>query len=526
MHSSKAISIKACVCAAMMLALRLAAQTGGEPATVEGKVIDAVSGLPVARAQVMLQAEGNGPARHTTMSAADGTFSITGISPGTYAAMAQRVGYVNSAELGGPPIMLKAAERKTGVEIRLTPTGSITGRVTNSEGDPVEGAAVFANKGTGGEGFGETGEKGQFRIGGLAPGKYNVRVERNQIFGGRPEIRTDGTVETHNATTYYPSSVTEREAAKVTVKAGAETPGIDIRVVRVPFVRVSGRVVGMPQGAQDAIIWVSQNRNEESGMSLKPDATFETWRLDPGKYRLRADWKAPNGEEVHTATIQIEVAGSNVDGSELRVVPDSVISGRVDFEDDTAKQLSTTGFREHSVKVVQIGDSEDFGRRAPIGADGTFRLEKIPAGKYRVRVDAGATYIKSVRLGGRTIDGTVLDLSRGSDGADLSVVLSAATSSVSGSVQGTGPATSLEVVMVPADEETGGDAQEATVGADGKYTVANVPPGNYKLVAVPEKDMRLQGNNVLGFEDAMESVTVGAQEKVIKDLKRATPADR
>jgi hypothetical protein len=516
---------KAFLTTMLLLALRLAAQTGGEPASIEGKVVDAVSGLPVPRAQVTLQAR----TPYRTTSAADGTFSISGIAPGTYSTMAQRVGYVNSIEDrgGGPPIMLKGGERKTGVEIRLTPTGSITGRITSAEGDPVEGAAVFANKGNGREGFGETDEKGQFRIGGLAPGKYNVRVRRNEIFGGRPEVRTDGTVEAHNATTYYPSSVTEKEAAQVAVKAGAETPGIDIRIVQVPFVRVSGRIVGIPTGAQDAIIWVSQNRNEESGMSLKPDAAFETWRLDPGKYRLYASWKAPNGEEVHTATIQIEVAGSNIDGIELRVVPDSVISGRVEFEDDTAKQLSAKGFPEHRVILVEDGSDLGLGSEANLAADGTFRLEKVPAGKYRVRVDAGATYIKSVRLGGKTIDGTVLDLSRGSEGADLSVVLSAARSSVSGRVQGDpGATTRLTVVMTAADGDTDVDPLDTTVEAEGRYTIDNVPPGNYKIVAVPENDLVVQGNTVLGYEDLMESVTVGAQEKVIKDLKRATPAER
>jgi hypothetical protein len=274
---------------------------------------------------------------------------------------------------------------------------------------------------------------------------------------------------------------------------------------------------------------VSQNRNEESGMSLKPDAAFETWRLDPGKYKLYASWKAPNGEEVHTATIQIEVAGSNIDGIELRVVPDSVIAGRLDFEDDTARQMSAKAGPGRTVMLVDDEGNGVGSGPTPVGADGTFRLEKIPAGKYRVRVDAGATYIKSVRLGGKTIEGTVLDLSRGSEGADLSVLLSAATSSVSGTVQpgdvkdAGGRVAGLTVVMVPADEETGGDAKYADVGADGKYTIANVPPGNYKLVAVPEKDMRLQGNNLLGFEDVMESITVGAQEKVIKDLVRRQP---
>jgi len=510
----------------MMLALRLAAQTGGEPAGVEGKVIDVISGLPVPRAQVILL----GPTPYRATSAADGTFSIAGVSPGTYVPSAVRVGYVGPAEALSrtPPITLKAGERKTDFEIRLTPTGSITGRVTSAEGDPGEGAAVFANKGTGGEGFGETDEKGQFRIGGLAPGKYNVRVERNQIFGGRPEIRTDGTVEVHNATTYYPSAVTEKEAGKVAVKAGAETPGIDIQVAQVPFVRVSGRVIGMPPGAQEARIWISQRPSEEDGMSLKPDGTFETWRLDPGKYKIHAGWRAPNGEEVQTATTEIEVAGSNIDGIELRVVPDAVLPGRVEFEDDAARKMSTEGSAEHSVMLVEVADYHVFVSMAPVGADGAFRLEKVPAGKYRVRVDAGATYIKSVRLGGRAIDGTVLDLSRGSDGADLSVVMSAATGSVSGTVHDdSGNTAGLRVVMVPADEETGGDTPYATVGADGKYTIANVPPGNYKLVAMPEKDMeQVRGYNILGYEDVMESVKVGAQEQVIKDLKRAAPAEQ
>src|SRR5580704_4251273 len=141
-------SSKASLAAMLMLGLRLAAQTGGEPASVEGKVVDAISGLPVPRAQIILQ--GRTPYRAT--SAADGTFSITGISPGTYVPAAQRVGYVGPAEaLDRTPLTLKAAERKTGVEIKLTPTGSITGRITSAEGDPVEGAAVFANKDTVGE---------------------------------------------------------------------------------------------------------------------------------------------------------------------------------------------------------------------------------------------------------------------------------------------------------------------------------------------------------------------------------------
>ena len=38
--------------------------------------------------------------------------------------------------------------------------------------------------------------------------------------------------------------------------------------------------------------------------------------------------------------------------------------------------------------------------------------------------------------------------------------------------------------------------------------------------------MSLQGNRVLGYEDQMESVTVGTKDKVTKDLKRRTPTSQ
>jgi hypothetical protein len=525
MRSSKATNSRLGLCAVLLLALRLAAQNSDKPASVEGTVIDSVSRAPVPRAQVTLRGEYNGrPVQYGATSAADGTFSISDIPAGIYSAMGQRVGFVN------PPdprtrtrVTLKPGDRETGVEIELTPTGSITGRVTDSDGDPVEGAAVSA-AGIRGGGDGITDEKGQFRIGGLAPGKYSVSADRNETFGPRPEIRTDGTVELHQATTYYPSALTQADAGKVVVRAAAESSGIDIRLVRVPFVRVSGRVVGMPSGAEQTSLMVSQ-RNGEIGRSLASDGSFELWRLNPGKYTLSADWRAPNGEEVHTAGVQIEVAESNLDGIELRVIPDSNIAGRVDFEDDRARQMFAKTRPGPDVTLIAVGDYDNSASTSPIGADGTFHLDKVPAGKYRVRVEAGTAYIKSMWLGGAAIEGTLLDLSRGSEGADLSLLLSAATSSVSGVVQDEG-LKGLVVVMTIADEETGADPLDATVGADGRYEFDNVPPGNYKLVAVPENEAAVQGSNVLGYEDLMEAVRVGEQENVTKDLRRQVPADR
>jgi hypothetical protein len=417
---------------------------------------------------------------------------------------------------------LKDADTRTGIEIKLNPTGAITGRVTDADRQPVEGAAVQAEGAGAGE-YSTTDEQGQFRIGGLPPGRYRVRASHGDIFGGRPEVRTDGTVEVHNAASYYPGVLMQKEAGTVVVRAAGETPGVDIQFVRVPFVRVSGKVLDMPRGAEDKSIMLWQGTGG-FGTELKPDGLFEIWRLDPGKYRLNAEWKAPDGRTVDTTGADIEVAGSNIDGIELRVVADSNIPGRLEFEDDRVKRMMENLLPGPMVQLSQIG-AEAVNVSAPqVGRDGTFSLEKVPAGKYKLSLGDDKEYVKSMRLGSTAIEGAVLDLSNGSGGADLAVLLSASTGSISGIVtDDKGNAAGTVVVLTEAGEETDFEPRRATAGADGTYTFANLPPGTYKLVAVEENDPATQGNDVLGYENLMEIVEVGVGEKATKDLKRRMP---
>jgi hypothetical protein len=155
---------------------------------------------------------------------------------------------------------------------------------------------------------------------------------------------------------------------------------------------------------------------------------------------------------------------------------------------------------------------------------GTFRLEKVPPGKYWLGLGVDKVYVKSMRLGSTAIDGAILDLSNGSGPADLTLLLSAATGSTSGTVQDDrGTAAGTVVVLTEAGPETGFDAQKATAGPDGTYTFANLPPGSYRLVAVEESNPAIRDNDVLGYDNLMETVEVQAGAKVTKDLKRRMP---
>jgi hypothetical protein len=208
------------------------------------------------------------------------------------------------------------------------------------------------------------------------------------------------------------------------------------------------------------------------------------------------------------------VAGSNIDGIELREVADSNIPARLEFEDDEAKQTVPDG--SAMVEFSGFQSDDEFVLSLHPAADGSFSLGKIPTGKYTVSLSWDTAYVKSMRLGSTLIEGSILDLNNGSGGADLTIIVSAATGSVSGTVRPSeGSAAGTTVALTAADEESFFRQRTATAGADGVYSIANLPPGRYKLVALPEPETQ-------AYEDQMETVEVRDREKVTKDLTLRT----
>jgi hypothetical protein len=147
---------------AFVFALPLAAQTdSAKLASVQGTLINSVTGAPVPRAQVLLND------RYAATTSIDGKFSIDRISRGDWSLAAKRVGFAGSPQ--PTRLTLESGDSKTGIEIKLTPTGAIAGRVTDAAGEPVEGARVEADGYGGARESRSTDEQGRFRLGGLAP---------------------------------------------------------------------------------------------------------------------------------------------------------------------------------------------------------------------------------------------------------------------------------------------------------------------------------------------------------------------
>ena len=210
-----------------------------KPIAVQGVVTNSVTGEPVLRAHVVLRSGTQGQQgqasqkRYGALTTVDGKFTITGLDPGRYSVAIDKTGFATASDF--PVLNLQAGDAKDDLKFKLTPTGSIVGRVLTAEGDPVDNAMVLIENYPSNT---TTDEKGQYRLGGLAPGKYRIRATIQDI-GMLPEIRTDGTKEVHYAPTYHPSALLPESATRVEARAGSETTGIDIRMVRTPIVRIA-----------------------------------------------------------------------------------------------------------------------------------------------------------------------------------------------------------------------------------------------------------------------------------------------
>ena len=517
-----------------------------QPASVAGVITNSLTGEPLLRAHIQLQLSGaGGPGNQSygAMTNSEGKFSITKMPPGHYMIMMDRIGFVvplNTAGNRSSDITLGPGDKKDTLKLTLTPVGAITGRVLDADGEPVQNSSVVAEGATGSGGTNSTtDDKGEYRIGGLRPGRYRIKASP-QALPLPPEIRSDGTTDPHYSPSYYPGVLTAASATRLQVQPAAQLAGMDIRLVRTPIVTVSGKVTGAPEGAKNISIQVQRPSasgfgGSSTGSQAKPDGTFDLWRLDPGKYTLTASIFSPGGVRLQSAPLDIEVTSANIEHLELRMVPPFDVTGEMRFDDEQARrppqpqgqgrngaQAAPPPATQRRIMLRAVNGN---GSMADVGADDTFQFEKLQPGLYHVALSWPPVYVKSVRVGSTETEGDVLDVRNGPAGA-----VTIAAGSVTGQVSGTasdskGPVAGAMLVLVP--EPDGRQfLRTAMADRDGTYTIPNIPPGKYKLL-VADDDFNMgaaqTGNGLEDYADIMASVEIHPGDNLTRDLKaRAT----
>jgi len=108
-----------------------------DPVSLSGIVVNSVTGTPLPFARVVLFPEGS-----EMLTDVSGIFQFLQVASGDHTVMANKTGFIqDDGHENGYSVSLTAALDK--FTVGLTPLASIRGRITDSDGEPVEGATVL-----------------------------------------------------------------------------------------------------------------------------------------------------------------------------------------------------------------------------------------------------------------------------------------------------------------------------------------------------------------------------------------------
>jgi hypothetical protein len=517
---------------------------------LSGQVLNAVTGEPLRRASIVLMradvtpGEAGLPLTYSTSSNANGQFSMKDIEPGKYRLNVTRNGFVQfvygarSAMRPGTTLTLIRHQRMTDMSLKLTPHAVITGRILDDEGEPLSNVRIMLQgyrymqgrkQLTMTGGGGSTNDLGEFRLFGIAPGKYFLSatpVAMNFSYA-IDRSATPGPEEDFVAT-YYPGTLDPSSAAQLDVAAGAQVRGIDMVLSRTRTVRVKGRVIHGLAGRPNVQVMLAP-RNQMGfmgvmrGAPLDPAGNFEIRNVTPGAYILTA---TVNESGIpRQGRMPVDVGNSNLEGVSLTIGPGLTVQGRARIDADSAPfDISTVRL------TLQPREPGMFvgGSQAKADADGAFELKSVSPDRYYLNafgLPSGA-YIKSARMDQVDVLTSGLDLTNGV-AALLEVVISPRAASVTGTVQNqkTGnPAPGATVVLIPQDKtrrEQQAFYKMLVADQHGAFSLTGVPPGDYKAFAWEDLDPGawMDPDFVKPVEEKGETVTLREGEQKSLPLK-------
>ena len=474
-------------CLALLLLVgSLAAQPAPGSGSIDGHVLDLLTGTPLRKARVRLRI---GSGELTAETDAEGRFQFFALPPGTYRVSASKAGYFDH----GARVVVGSADSSAKAEVQLPLQGVITGHILDEDGDPLPNVNVQLFKSVYQNGRRQwrivngvrANEAAEYRISGLKPGRYLVeafadRPVANNRFGER-ELK-DRPISTY-VPTYYSNAHYQQDATPVEVGVGATVSGADVHfspVRMAPAVHVRGKVVGVPAGMQRSI-QISFNPADSAAssgstaFSSPPDYEFDA-RVRPGEYRVLAyAMSGSNASAVVTAT-------ADVDDLVLTMAPALVITGQVSL----AEPGHEVNFKTLGLVLFDSDRTVNPSTTADATGKFLFAADLMRPGRYTLNVggEPADCFVQSVKLGGREIDPENFEISAS---ANLDIILSSTAAKITGVVvdKDGNPLPDSVVTLIPVE---GKWPDKKTVDDNGSFQFTRVRPGKYKVFAWEEVD--------------------------------------
>jgi protocatechuate 3,4-dioxygenase beta subunit len=514
-----------------------------EKCIIEGKVTSAADGQPLKKATVTLMPQQQSGAMSrpvSTTSDADGKFIFKELDPVRYTLNAARNGYARqnygarTPTSPGTTLAMDPGQHLKDINVRLTPGAAISGRIVDEDNDPVAGVQVrtarwgfFQGKRqlvTGG--FASTDDRGQYRIYGLARGRYFVSATYQNpnammITGGDASPKDS---EEAYAPTYYPGTFDASQASGVEVKPGDDIAGVVFRLARVRAVRVSGMVRGADgQPAKTVMLYMLPRASgmmpgAPSMRTTDEKGNFTYTGVMPGAYSIVVRGMLQDQQQFGRA--EIDVGANALDNVVIQAsngvdIEASVhLDGPVDLTKTTVRLFLSTD------ELISFTPPS----AAQIKEEGSVTLTKVYDGNYTVRAGPlpDDAYLSKAIFDEKDVLNEGLKV-RG--GGRLDVTISAAGAHVEGTVsdKDNKPFAGAQVVLVPEESKRSHQDLFRTASSDqyGHFVLRGIPPGTYKLFAWEAIDFgAYQDPEFLkAYEDQGKTIQLGSGEHSSPELK-------
>jgi hypothetical protein len=386
------------------------------------------------------------------------------------------------------------------LDIRLPRAASLSGRIVDEAGDPVQGVRVEALEMRSVRGrrlpvqaaYALTNDIGEFRMGGLNPGAYYLRASSTETW-----TSDDGRESFAYAQTFYPGAATLEDTQPLSIALGQQASGLDFALMPRPAQRITGMLVnaaGEPIAAQR--IHLDRIERTAGGALLsagfggsaisREDGTFAIAALPPGEYMIYS-----GDREKDFTQVQVFVADERV-GVALTPRRIARVSGAVFAEDGKAPD-----FPAARIRVLPIALDETlpvWGTPGPqaVRADWTFEIANLD-GPFLFRITGlpEPWMLRAVRLGGADVTDAPVQLPPAAgDLKGLQLVLSrTAGGRVSGLVTDAAGAARADstVVVFGVDSATWTPGSRFVRGVrpadDGRFAASGLPAGRYYAIA-------------------------------------------
>ncbi len=393
---------------------------------VSGRVVDD-GGNPVPGAQILLSAGRFSVDAPRALSEADGSFRLSGLQDGTYMLRAAKDGYAPT-DLRGQTVTLAGAP-VSGLEVRLSAGGTITGRLTGVEFSQLSRVRVWADT----EYYsGRVDAEGSYQISHLSPGDWTV-------------------------TAVVPDTPLHAEG-HVTLEPGVSEARLDLNLGGGHT--LTGVVLsnGEPLAGASLLLQKRQTVTSQSGES-DHEGSFRFGGLDDGGYDL--DVTSPKGARHRES---VEMAGDQTIRVEMRTAS---LAGRViDAEDSSPVSGAAIDLQAAAANSFSISFND-----VTTDARGAFRVPEIGDGTWtlRTRRDGYATDERQVQVDGSSLDDIEVRL-KPTQGVTVEALLASGQ-----------PPERLRVAALDGGGKVVASGSFPT-GENGRTRISTVPPGSWLLL--------------------------------------------